>query len=75
MKFRVTMKDPDTLDDAITEASKRDLPAGLSDHEKELVAEARQDETRELCQSWFEFSEYLTVEVDTVAKTCVVIER
>jgi hypothetical protein len=50
MKFRVTMKDPDTLNDAIEEAVEK-----------------------QMCGRWFGYGEYLTVEIDTDAKTCTVI--
>lgn len=28
---------------------------------------------KELCKKWFEYGEYLTVEIDTDAKTCTVV--
>lgn len=76
MKFRVTMKDPDTLHDAIEEAVKEDLNKmvpQLDEDEKYAVAEKRVMKVGDLCSMWFKWSEYLTVEIDTDAKTCVVI--
>lgn len=75
MKFKVTMKDPDTLHDAITQAI-MDLPLiGLSDAEAEAVRDIRNREVSALCERWFEYGEYLTVEVDTDAETCIVQKK
>lgn len=77
MKFRVTMKDPDTLHDAIREAVKREVdgfPAN-DDEEREMLIESRTEKCNDLCGRWFKYSEYLTVEIDTDAKTCVVVEN
>jgi hypothetical protein len=74
VKFRITMKDPDGFHDSVEEAVKEmDLP-GLSEDEAELVREARTETIKKLLGRWFEYGEYLTVEVDTDAKTCTVIE-
>jgi hypothetical protein len=75
MKFKVQMKDPDTLYDAMRDAigeDVREIP-GLSDQEREAVQEKRQEAVSELCAKWFEYGEYLTVEIDTEAQTCVVV--
>lgn len=74
MKFRVTMKCPDALDDAIRDAVGAVGFDGLSEDEAELVRESRSEAARKLCSRWFEYGEYLTVEVDTEAGTCVVME-
>ncbi len=77
MKFRVTMKDPDTLHDAIRDAVKNDLSqlTQLDQKERNLLADAREEKIQELCTQWFEYSEYLTVEIDTELKTCTVVPR
>lgn len=76
MKFRVTMKDPDTLYDAVTDAVADDVKKlGLSEDEAEVIEEKRRDAVNDLASKWFEYGEYLTVEIDTDAKTCVVVER
>ena len=75
MKFRVTMKDPDTLCDAITDAvesSVAQMP-DLDQEEREAVREKRRDTVSDVCGAWFRYGEYLTVEIDTDAKTCVVV--
>lgn len=77
MKFRVTMKDPDTLYDAIGEAVKAEVAKieGLSPEDREDVLENRCASTRELCSQWFEYGEYLTVEIDTDAGTATVCQK
>lgn len=77
MKFRVTMKDPDTLGDAIHDAVAKDVAKldDLSTDERADVADRRAEAARKLCDRWFEYDEYLTVEIDTEAKTCVVVPR
>lgn len=74
MKFKVTMKDPDTLWDAIYDAIKSDLATNtaLSDQDKEDVFESRDNAAREVASQWFKYGEYLTVEIDTEAKTIAV---
>jgi hypothetical protein len=74
MKFRVHMKDPDTLGDAIDDAVKDDVAAlNLPPDESEQLVECRSEKASKLCSKWFEYGEYLTVEIDTDAGTCVVV--
>ena len=76
MKFRVTMKDPDTLHDAISEAVAVELAQmspQIDEEEQELLAESRREKVGKICEKWFKWSEYITVEIDTEAKTCVVV--
>jgi hypothetical protein len=75
VRFRVTMKDPDTLGDAIRQAAQTECnELGLAADEEAAVFECRAQEALEACKRWFSYSEYLTVEVDTSAGTCVVVE-
>ncbi len=63
MKFQVTMKAPDALYEAIRQAV---LKAPEDDDlRQELI---------EKCERWFKWGEYLTVEIDTEAMTCQVVE-
>lgn len=73
MKFRVTMKDPDTLHDAIHDAVKAIEIPGLDSEELSLVREKRFDTINELCGQWFKYGEYLCVEIDTDAGICTVV--
>lgn len=77
-KFQVTMKDPDKLHDACQEAVKAELEGieGIDSAEKEALLDARYEKLSAYCCSkWFEWGEYLTVEIDTEAGTCTVVER
>lgn len=77
MKFTVTMKDPDTLRDAIREAVKDNLQSivGLDEDEREQLVGSRTEAIDDLCGRWFAHGEYLTVEIDTEARTCIVMEK
>ena len=76
MKFKVTMKDPDTLHDAIEEALLDEVNAmqNLDEDEREDVIQLRKDKISGICSQWFQYGEYLTVEIDTEAKTATVCE-
>lgn len=74
MKFQVTMKDPGTLHDAIKDAVRGDVAAlPLSEDERDAVFDLRRDAVAEICGIWFSYGEYLTVEIDTEARTCTVV--
>ena len=74
MKFCVTMKDPDTLQTAIDDAVSDNLPPELeNDGERDAVRERRCEKVADACRKWFEYDEYLTVEIDTEKMTCTVI--
>jgi hypothetical protein len=75
VKFRVYLKDPDVLHEAIDDAMEKDpsLVAIADSDEREAVEKIRREKLHELCRQWFEYAEYLTVEVDTEAKTCTVV--
>lgn len=69
------MKDPDGVFEsicqaAIKEAEKLDIDAGS----KATVAQNITDNLNEMVTKWFEFGEYLTVQIDTKAKTIKVLE-
>lgn len=69
MKFKLTMKDADTL-----EASIRHAVVGI-EHTGTLTGKEldKIEELKSLCRTWLRYGEYLTVEIDTEAKTCVVM--
>jgi hypothetical protein len=77
MKFRITMKTPDSLDLAIRDAVRAELEGDslfceLETDEVEWLVSRRTEAIRELCRKWFRYGEALVVEVDTEASTCVV---
>lgn len=73
MKFRVTMKDPDTLNDAIADAVHAETKDIADEDERTSVKEIRSDKARAVCRKWFDYGEYLTVDIDTDAGTCIVV--
>lgn len=75
MKFRVQFKDPDALGDQIDEAARNDTESLLllDADERDEVRKMRAFKFSKLCTQWFEHGEYLTVEIDTEAQTCVVV--
>lgn len=77
MKFRVTMKDPDTLGDAIDDAVRAELKTvgGLTDNERETLLDDRRDAVKAVTAKWFEWGEYVTIEIDTDANSATVIAK
>lgn len=77
MKFTVQMKDPDGVSDAIDEAVDEALKAvtGLTEKERETLRDIKRETIIEALGKWFEYQEYLAVEIDTDAETCVVVPR
>lgn len=73
MKIEILLKDPDVLSESINEAVEELKIEGLSEGELEAVKEKRKEEMTELCSKWFEYGEYLKVEVDTDKETCTVV--
>ena len=59
MKIRITMKDPDGVYDSVSDVVQ-------TNSEREMVDM--------VLKQWFEYSEYLTVEVDTETNTIRVLE-
>ena len=57
MQIRIKMKTPDAVADALNDIQDED----------------EQYRLKSLAHHWFEFGEYLTVEIDTEAKTCTVV--
>jgi len=76
VKIKVTMKDPDTMYDAVQDAVKAEVQAmGLPEDEAESLIALRTAKEHTKMDKWFEYGEYLTVEFDTEAMTAAVIER
>lgn len=74
MKIRVTLKDPDALQDAINEAVDEEIKK-LDDilrEDSEDISEVFEEKAKNVAREWFKYGEYLTVEIDTSAKTCTV---
>lgn len=75
MKIRVTLKDPDGVEDCIRDeimGEVRLLP--ISEREKDAICDFRRKiEGEKLCR-WIKYGEYVTVEFDTEAMTARVVE-
>lgn len=77
MKFKITLKDPDGFSDGISEAAEKSLgdTSGLSDSERESVAEDRIESIGEALRKWVEYGEYIEIEFDTEAGTATVVPQ
>ena len=70
----VTLKDPDTMYDAVQDHVDEELKASnLPEDEQELVKDARVEKYSDILSPFFEYGEYLTVEFDTDTKTARVV--
>lgn len=74
MKFRITMKDPDAVYEAVRDAAD-DSTGGMALNiiEANALAKTRVEQWSEDMEAWFEYREYLTVEYDTEAKTLRIV--
>ena len=74
MKFRITMKDPDAVYEAVRDAADDSTGGiGLNLAEAKALAKTRAEQWSVDMESWFEYREYLTVEYDTEAKTLRIV--
>lgn len=80
MKMRVTFKDPDTLIDTLDD-TKRELmktlrsEMGLSERGAEVEAEERMAKMEQLASKFFEWHEYVTIELDDETMTARVVPK
>ena len=76
MKFKVTLKSPDGVYYSIREAATLSVETmRLPVDEAQELIETRTEELLDFSKKWIEGGEYLTVEMDTEAGTCVVVEN
>jgi hypothetical protein len=77
MKLLISMKTPDAVICAATDYARRELEAsGQADADDAAEQlENLTEEGKELLSRWFTHGEYVRLEVDTDAGTCVVLER
>lgn len=75
MKIQITFKDPDVAQDALDDAFKNFTVEGITDPEElEELRYVRKRKAAEAIFSWMKYSEYITVEFDTEAKTATVVQ-
>ena len=75
MKFVITMKTPDALEDALNEMAddeRHDGEAELDEDRQEKLDDVI-SEARRFAEKYFRYGEYLSVEFDTDAQTATVI--
>lgn len=74
MKVRVTLKDPDTMHDAVADAAaKLECPTGITANEWAGIRADRAAEAISIISDqWMPYGEYLVVEFDTEAMTATV---
>jgi heterodisulfide reductase subunit A-like polyferredoxin len=77
MKFKIQLKDPDGVYNAVTDASaaSADAISGITDHEREAIRETRREKIIEQCRKWIRHGEYVTIEIDTDNMTATVCEQ
>jgi hypothetical protein len=77
MKFRITMKDPDSPYEYIRDAARDSIMNSehLSNEEIEMIMESRTDNYIKFIKPWIKYGEYITLEFDTVENTCKIIEN
>ena len=75
MKIKITMKDPDTLVDAVRDAVRDELASNqtIAEDEREQLEEMRREKLREKLGKWFEYGEYLRVEYDSETDSLIVL--
>lgn len=72
--IKVTLKDPDTLYDAIQDFVDQELKeSGLPEDEQDLLKEARVEKYNDACSIYFQYGEYVTIEIDTETSKARVI--
>jgi len=73
MKFSVTFKDPDGPADCVDEAVRKEIAAmGLTGDEADAVFELRREKVSTQIAKWFDYGEYVTIDIDTDADTATV---
>jgi hypothetical protein len=74
MKIKIIFKDPDALQECVADGVRQKFERGdMSDEEASAVLNLRETHVLELAEKWFQWGEYLKVEIDTEAETCTVI--
>lgn len=71
MKFTVTLKDPDGVDNSLQEAV-RGYCETLPESIKTAVGDVRIEKLAQFIRPWVDCVEYVTLEFDTEAGTCEV---
>ena len=75
MIFRITLKDPDGVANALDKAADGSIDniGGLDEDEREALLDLRREKIRDVCKDWIQYDEYIVLEVNTEDGTCEVI--
>lgn len=78
MKMKITMKCPDCIGDAVQRAAEnsvdKDGTDGLTDRDRTELINFRREAIEQALVQWVKYSEYITVEFDTVLLTAQVCD-
>ena len=73
MKFTIIMKNPDSFEDSILRAVESVMIEDNLEERLELKA-LKYEELKKIASKWFEYDEYVRIEIDSEAKTAKVLE-
>lgn len=75
MKFTITMKDPDGVQESVGQEVRKQMMAitDLDADVREEMREALGDKLYLAASRWLRYGEYVDLEIDTDAGTCVMI--
>ena len=75
MKIQLVFKNPDVVYEAVDEFEEklREAHDGLTEDEVLDRVQEYREEAQEVASKWLEYGEYVTLELDTETKTCIVL--
>jgi hypothetical protein len=73
MKIQITFKTPDAVERAVDEAIAWERPADIADDDWEDKKFYLKDNINDELQKFIKYGELVTIEIDTEAKTAIVI--
>jgi hypothetical protein len=73
MKITIIMKTPDALRDAIERTSGDEVGGPLDSPEHDERFHELVNQTMTSASKWFKYEECVTLELDTITQTCVVV--
>ena len=76
MKFTITVKNPDSIEDSIDRAAEESIEdADFKDRHDYLdIKEEKKQQLWAACSKWVEYQEYIRIEIDTELGTAKVCE-
>ena len=75
MKFTITAKNPDSIEDSIRRAAEESIDdENLMAVERDAKIYNKMEELWESCAKWVEYQEYIRIEIDTEKGTATVLE-